>query len=146
MFVHGRTGTGKTCGAGLCVIDHWGGWYLTAAELCRLLFLAQRHGGEPDGNTLHGSLRTVEQVWEDWRGLHVAVLDEVGARPDPSSPERLAVQKAIDERKGQAIVVISNYSLDALAARCGNPIVSRLSAGTRVELIGPDRRPKRENK
>lgn len=144
LFVYGITGTGKSC-AGLCAIDYYGGWYLTVTKLCRALNLALQRGGERNGVTDYSTIPTVEEIWAGVRLSHLVVLDELGKRLDPTSPEKLAIEEVLDNRKNKPLLAISNHNLPTLKGILGTRTVSRLSGGTRVELTGPDRRLGRKN-
>ncbi len=140
LFLHGEQGSGKTCAA-LCTIDAYGGWYLTLTELTELLIGAQQ--GSLSWST--GHKRTVIDIWKDWRSAHLAVLDEIGQRPEPSPFEYDVVKRALDEREGKPLIIVSNSSIDALCGQYDDRIGSRLAFGTVVELEG-DRRLMRQLK
>jgi DNA replication protein DnaC len=134
LAILGEAGSGKTC-AGLCVIDHYGGWYVTLPELCELVIGAQQ-------GTLtwpSGHKRTVHEIWGDWRVANVTVLDEVGTRTNVSDHHYEVFKRALDVREGRPAVVISNLTMSELATCYDNRIASRLSAGT-VHTCSGDRR------
>lgn len=131
----GEAGSGKTCAA-LTVLDTYGGHYRTASEWAEEL--ADAVLGRL--RTANGFLITREDVRDNWRKTNLAVLDELGTSGKVSPHHHDAVKWVLDVREGRPLIVISNLTLDALGVLYGDPIASRLSAGTIVTLKG-DRRP-----
>ncbi len=136
LVLIGKPGTGKTCAA-LCLLDHAGGLYFTAAGLAGKILLAYK--GElynPDSK-----LRvSAASLWEEIARTTLVVLDELGARQRVSDHAYECVYRVVDERSGRPLVVGSNLSLDVLAGLYDDRLTSRLAAGTVLELTGPDRR------
>ncbi|UCC31269.1 MAG: hypothetical protein JSU86_03135 [Phycisphaerales bacterium] len=134
LFLYGKQGSGKTC-AGLCMMDAFGGWYIQLAQLREMVIQAQKDQLTwPSGHP-----RTTGDIWKAWARAHLAVLDEVGQRCEPSQFEYEILKRCLDEREGKPLVVVSNCDLDAISGLYDDRIASRLAAGTLIELEG-DRR------
>lgn len=136
LVLTGDPGAGKTL-AGLCMIDEYGGWYATLADLHGLTLIVREDGGlwypAPTG------LKATERdIWDDWCRKNLTVLDEIGKR-GPTSSQDETLQRAIDLREGKPSVVISNVLMDGLRGIYGERIYSRLQRGTVLSLKG-DRR------
>ena len=138
LLFHGEAGSGKTC-AGLCVVDHYGGWYQELPEWCVRLIEARL--GESRNSA--GYRVWTSELWSYWRGTNLCVLDEVGTRETVSDHHFETLKKCLDLRLGKPLIVISNHGLKALAHIYDDRIASRLSAGTIVEFEG-DRRNRKE--
>lgn len=135
LYLHGEVGSGKTCAA-LVMVDQFGGWYIKLADMCDLLILANKDQLSHAGSSYK---RTAGDIWQDWGGSHLAVLDEVGTREHPSDFYREVFQKCIDLRENKPLVVVGNCDLDTLSRGIDDRSASRLSSGTLVEIKG-DRR------
>jgi len=138
LFLQGPAGCGKTC-ACLCLLDHAGGEYWTTVSWCEQLndaafgrLIARGEGGSV----------TVwpTQLWAKVQRAPLVVLDELGTRDIVTAAHYDAVKRVIDEREGMPLVVISNLDLERVGKLYDDRIVSRLGAGTIVELRGRDRR------
>lgn len=68
------------------------------------------------------------------------VLDELGLRDTVSDAHYESVYRAVELRMGRPFVVISNHPLERLEKIYDARTVSRLGAGTLVEVSGADRR------
>lgn len=136
LFLCGETGTGKTC-AGLCVIDHYGGWYTTLQELNELRLRVDR--GEEYWSGPHGDRVTIVELWDMWGLANVTVLDELGIRT-PTEPQYETLKRAIDLRENRPAIFISNLSVGDMSNVYDDRIVSRLSAGTVPPPLVGDRR------
>ena len=66
-------------------------------------------------------------------------LDDLGVRP-PTPPMLQAIFDVLEMRKGRPVVIVSNHDLRKLSEIYDERIVSRLSAGTVLEIRGQDRR------
>ena len=140
LLLLGEAGSGKTCAA-LCMIDLFGGWYVTLPELCALVIRAQQ--GELSWSS--GYRRFESDIWSAWRRARLVVVDEVGARTTVSDHHYETIKYALDIRQGKPAVFITNHLLVAvLAGLYGDPIGSRLGSGTQEWLKG-DRRVNRES-
>ena len=140
LLLLGEAGSGKTCAA-LCMIDLFGGWYVTLPELCALVIRAQQ--GELSWSS--GYRRFESDIWSAWRRARLVVVDEIGARTTVSDHHCETIKHALDIRQGKPAVFISNHLLVAdLAKLYDDPISSRLASGTQVWLTG-DRRVNRES-
>ena len=134
LVLLGEAGSGKTC-AGLCLVDMWGGLYVTAAEWAS--FVVRCRLGEVE--TSNGYRIFENEVWRHFAlDAPLVVLDELGER-NPTDTAYQTVKKAIDVRQGAPLVVISNLTIEQLAKLYSDPVASRLRAGTVVRLEG-DRR------
>lgn len=130
LFVTGKPGRGKTCGA-LSLLDHaTSGIYLTTNDLVGRR-MASFKLSEPD--TVWDTLFNVEK-----RAL--VVVDELGTRTTISDTHYECIQQACDYRQGYPLILISNLSLSEIEQRYDDRIASRCAAGTVVELKGIDRR------
>ena len=140
LLLLGEAGSGKTCAA-LCMIDKFGGWYITLPELCALIIQAQQ--GQLSWSS--GFRRFESDIWSAWRNAHLVVLDEIGARATVSDHHYETIKYAMDHRQGKPAVFISNHEkVSDLAGLYGDPISSRLASGTQEWLKG-DRRVDRES-
>jgi hypothetical protein len=138
LYLHGPSGTGKTC-AGLCLIDFAGGDYYTVADLHDTVIRAQQ------GRLIYRNLGHAGTIWPSglWGQIAQAplvVLDELGCRERVSDAHYETVKRCIDARHNKPFVVISNLAIAEVGAVYDDRIFSRLGAGTVLELAGPDRR------
>lgn len=139
LFLHGPAGTGKTCAA-LCLLDHVGGEYFTVGDLCEKLNQSAMGRLEWSREGRGGTL------WPDrFRLIYLSqpvllVLDELGLRDTVSDAHYESVYRAVELRMGRPFVVISNHPLERLEKIYDARTVSRLGAGTLVEVSGADRR------
>lgn len=138
LFLYGPAGVGKTCAA-LCLLDHAGGEYLTAAGLAAQLIEAQQGRLSWSHEGRSGSLWP-ETLWGRWQRAPLMVLDELGARERVSDHHYEAVQRMLDERLDSPLVCISNLDGEGIARVYDDRILSRLAAGTVVHFQGKDRR------
>lgn len=134
LLLSGEAGTGKSCSA-LCMIDHFGGWFVQLSEFCDLLIRA----GKNELSWSSGYRRTVGELWDGWEKAHLAVLDEIAAKERISDFHYDVLKRCIDSREGKPLVVISNISLQELATVYDDRIVSRLCCATTLELTGDQR-------
>jgi DNA replication protein DnaC len=132
LFLHGPAGTGKTCAA-LCLLDCAGGLYFTEATLCDDLDRA-RNGRLEWHHEGRGGTKWPEHFWADVARAPLVVLDEIALRNQVSDARYEATKRLIDERFGKPLVIISNCPLGGLAKLYDDRIVSRLGAGTMVNL------------
>lgn len=150
IFVTGRPGTGKTC-AGLCVADHvhgseWWSWdefwrFVGDVNFGRA---STMFGGEknPEGYT-EPSKRfdwTPQTFWKWFRGLPLAVIDDVGLRATANDTQYEALKMALDQRESLPLIVTSNNSVDAIGEIFDARIMDRIECGTVVELNGKSQR------
>jgi len=132
LLLLGGVGVGKTCAA-LCLLDvvYGGRVYMQTAELAQRI-AAARCSDNPGSEW---------RFWEDWEKAKLVCLDEMGERMTVSDSAYGAVKRAIDLRLGKPAIYISNLKMSELAEVFDARIVSRLGAGTRVEMWDwPDRR------
>ena len=140
ILMHGPVGTGKTCAA-LCVLDRclFSRRYFTAQKMCEDAAAALCHELY-DGA---GYAMSTIAFWMAWSRADIACLDEIGSR---SSRDKVSdhhyetVKRAIDERRGEPSIWISNLDPDGLAKVYDDRIASRLSEGTIIMFAGADRR------
>ena len=138
FMLHGTVGSGKTC-ALLCLLDYAGGEYHTVAGLCSLMNRAAMGRVEWNADGRGGTLWP-EQIWKRIAKAPLIVLDEIGCRSNVTDAHYEVVKEMIDVRHRKPLAVLSNLPLATLGKLYDERIVSRLSAGTVVELNGPDRR------
>lgn len=151
-FVWGGVGVGKTCAA-LCLHDFAGGEFYTADEWAEML--NQARDGQltlkvmGEGCGVWGEARPREMkvypdaLWRLAKSAPLFVIDELGARSQISDHQYCAVKRLLDLREGKPTVAISNLDLDEISRRYGEPVASRLAAGTVTHFDGNDRRLKR---
>ncbi len=141
LTVLGPVGCGKTCLA-LCVADYWqarrapDAFYFTTSELGAMLADARC------GRLCYprGALRSERSLFDDLEHYGLVIVDELGLRTTPPESEYDAVKRTLDARQGRPMVVLANLSLVQLGAIYDERIISRLAAGTILEMRGPDRR------
>ena len=138
FMVHGSVGTGKTC-AMLALLDYAGGEYWSVSNLCQYMNRAAMGRVEWSKEGRGGTLWP-EMIWGRIGKAPLIVLDEIGCRSQVSDAHYEVVKEMIDVRHRKPFAVISNLDLATLGKLYDDRIVSRLSAGTVIELSGPDRR------
>lgn len=137
LFIHGKPGTGKTCGAlALCDFVR-SAVYTTVHDLMDAVFLSFR-GSIAMSWKPYG--RYVEIENERPIGSQLVVLDELGTRERVSDTQYDTVKKVLDIREHLPVILISNHPIDRIAEIYDARIASRCEAGTIVELEGGDRR------
>ncbi len=138
LTLTGSVGTGKTCAA-LVLCDHVpDSRFYTVKELCDQVTACDRGEASWKGDGQTGVL-TTRMFWEQiWR-CPLVCLDELGLRDRVSGFVYDQLFHILDRRIGPTVVV-SNLSLEDLGHVYDERIVSRLSAGTVLDITGPDRR------
>jgi chromosomal replication initiation ATPase DnaA len=126
LYIYGRPGTGKTCLAALTYAGYkrqplW----RRADEL-----LIEIGTSRTDG---YGSLKAKLE------GSPCVFLDDLGVRP-PTEAMTQALFDLMELRARRPLVIVSNHTPDALAKIYDERIVSRITAGTTLEIVGQDRR------
>lgn len=152
----GQQGSGKTC-ALLALCDHYGGQYVTFADWCSLVARSQTQALwaygvwamlspwilQPRGDTREYAQDHVvypERLWgQYWAERNLICLDELGTRT-PTEPQREVLQRCLDGREGKPLVCATNLPLNELGQVYDDRIVSRLMAGTVVQMPDEDRR------
>lgn len=81
--------------------------------------------------------------WQDWCGVALCILDELGTRGNVTDHAYSALKRAIDDRCNRPLVLISNASIGDLARMYDDRIASRIAGGTVVTFEGDDLRLKR---
>lgn len=132
LFVYGPAGVGKTC-AGLYLADRVARGSVGFTDFAGLC------GRMADAKNGRDTL-TAEQLWRQWAGHGLCVLDEIGLRDAVSDHVYEVAQRAIDLRAGKPLLVLSNLDLNALAKVFDDRVASRLASGTVVHVDGPDQR------
>ena len=139
-YLYGSVGAGKS-GAGVCMVRDWletnrAARYVDARDWLETLRYA------PDGSA--SRLDVFDQVA---RFCGLLVLDELQTeRVTPESYQAVEVTRLVDvrQREGWPLLLVGNHPLegdqDAIAARYGTRLASRLSDGLVLEWRGPDRR------
>lgn len=125
ILLAGGVGVGKTCAA-LCLLDYVFAprKYVAAPDLAHEVTWIRR--SETPGR---------EKVfWQDWAHKALVVLDELGTRDNVSDAHYEIVKKAIDQRLNKPAIFISNLPPNALSDVYDKRIVSRLCAGTVLDL------------
>lgn len=126
LYIHGKPGTGKTCLAALfyAAFNRQPIWR-RADEM-----LIEIGTSRSDG---YGALK------EKLRSSPCVFLDDLGVRP-PTEAMTQALFDLMELRARKPLVIISNHTPDALAKIYDERIVSRITAGTTLEIAGADRR------
>jgi DNA replication protein DnaC len=141
LFVRGAPGRGKTCAA-LLLLDHAGGFYVTASSLADWVNAAAF--GRLEWSTLQLADNVGKpdptRLWTVLAKTSLVVLDDIGTREKVSDAHYETIKRLLDEREKRPLMVLSNLSLDELAALYDDRIASRLASGTCLELAGEDRR------
>lgn len=139
LYLHGTPGGGKTCAA------------LSVADTCRWsMVYTMRQVCEKKNQALRGELYaknpqaphkvTEADMLEYLTKVDLLVLDELGARETASDPETDLLHQLLSAREGRPTILISNRPPSELGALYGAAVVSRILAGTSLEMNGPDRR------
>lgn len=129
LFLYGGVGVGKTC-AVLALLDYVArGEYQTVDDVVEKV----RRSWRPRGAAVDWSLLKPQSC-------SLLVLDELGLPGGDTSVHYLAVQKILDMRENNPLVVVSNLDLAAVEVMFDDRIASRCGAGTVVEYKGRDRR------
>lgn len=126
----GSTGGGKTCAA-LCLIDHYGGWYTELSEINVLLAEARR--GELWWDDSYGYRVKERELWDEWAGSNLCVLDEIALRA-PTDAQFETLKKLLDRRENKPMVVISNFPMPDIVRVYDERIASRIAQGTVIEF------------
>lgn len=145
FFLHGLPGGGKTCAA-IALLDHLHPaqqQYVTAAEITSMVMATfgkrdefdwrkfgpyRDDGQHPTGNP------------ENPRGAALVVLDELGVRESIKDTHYDCVQRILDDRECQPLILVSNLDIAGIGRIYDARIASRCEAGTVVNLVGKDRR------
>ena len=125
LYIYGNPGSGKTCIAALIY------------ERCTRRPMWSRADDFLLEYVDRGDHRKALQA--KVRGTPCLFLDDLGVRP-PTPPMLQAIFDVLEMRKGRPVVIVSNHDLRKLSEIYDERIVSRLSAGTVLEIRGQDRR------
>lgn len=128
LLITGPAGVGKTCAA-LCLCDHAIGdvvfWDLP--RLCE--YLIEVREGRDVGQD-HARWVYPRSVWIEWREAILGVLDELALRTKASDAHYEVLKRAIDDRQGRPLVLLSNVTLPKLAEVYDDRIASRMGGGS----------------
>lgn len=138
LFLHGKAGAGKTCAA-LCLLDHAGGRYFTAADLCQTLADIKCERLEWDHEGRGGTL-TMERFWGQQQSAPLVVIDELGTRDKVSDHQYESIKQMLDVRYAKPLICISNLEPATIERVYDDRIFSRMMAGTIIDLADVDRR------
>ena len=125
LYIYGNPGSGKTCIAALIYEAFTRRPMWSRADDFLLEYVDRGDG------------RKALQAKVD--GTPCLFLDDLGVRP-PTPPMLQAIFDVLEMRKGRPVVIVSNHDLRKLSEIYDERIVSRLSAGTVLEIRGQDRR------
>lgn len=125
LYIYGNPGSGKTCIAALIYEAFTRRPMWSRADDFLLEYVDRGDG------------RKALQAKVD--GTPCLFLDDLGVRP-PTPPMLQAIFDVLEMRKGRPVVIVSNHDLRKLSEIYDERIVSRLSAGTVLEIRGADRR------
>ena len=147
LLLTGKTGTGKTCLAGLIferfpdMEQPMGGgecYWVNATDGLRAMVCSQvehqRFFGMPQGVPT----RYFDHL-NAARECGLLVLDDLGARK-PSEAVQEVVLALINARAGKPFIVTTNLGMKELAANYDDRVVDRLGEGTVLEFSGKSRR------
>ena len=141
LLLFGPPGVGKTCAA-LAFLDMAGG--ITEYQSLRSLMDEDDARGKglvkESTVTARDRTLTMREFWKNWKAANLVVLDEVGFRPTAPNFEESRLQKALDERAGYPMIMVSNCDPDELAGIYGERVMSRLMSGSAYWYYGEDRR------
>lgn len=141
ILIYGGTGTGKTC-AMAWYYTRWRGparWY-DAGEYCQRIQRCRRNGSiveECDGRAYDVYEHTMQRI--DNEPHRLVCIDDFGLRSSSDSVYEILLG-LIDRRKGKPTIITSNRGPSELVEIYDERIVSRLLAGTTIEVTGPDQR------
>lgn len=126
LYIHGPTGTGKSCLAALVfsMLHQMPMW--RRADEFLIDIATKRNDGWP-------------ALKEKIRHSPCLFLDDLGLRP-PTESMFHALFDVMELRANRPLVICSNKTLSQLAALYDDRIISRLSAGTQLLIDGEDRR------
>ena len=125
LYIYGNPGSGKTCIAALIYEAFTRRPMWSRADNFLLEYVDRGDG------------RKALQAKVE--GTPCLFLDDLGVRP-PTPPMLQAIFDVLEMRKGRPVVIVSNHDLRKLSEIYDERIVSRLSAGTVLEIRGADRR------
>lgn len=125
LYIYGNPGSGKTCIAALIYEAFTRRPMWSRADDFLLEYVDRGDGRK--------ALQTKV------KGTPCLFLDDLGVRP-PTPPMLQAIFDVLEMRKGRPVVIVSNHDLRKLSEIYDERIVSRLSAGTVLEIRGQDRR------
>ena len=125
LYIYGNPGSGKTCIAAL-IYEAFTRRPMWSRADDFLLEYVDRGDGR-------------KALQSKVEGTPCLFLDDLGVRP-PTPPMLQAIFDVLEMRKGRPVVIVSNHDLRKLSEIYDERIVSRLSAGTVLEIRGQDRR------
>lgn len=133
FVLQGEPGSGKSCAA-LIMLDGVGGRYWTLTELCEELAEAKCGAF---------AFQNVRYFWKGYKGANFVVIDEIATEArderDISPHHAECLHRLLDKREGQPLLLITNRTIKDILRLYGDPIASRMNAGTCLEFTG-DRR------
>lgn len=146
LFLHGPPGGGKSC-ACLALLDYLFDFqqaYITATELTSQVMASYDRKKEPFDWRQFGAYRddgtNPPHSPAGKSGAILVALDELGTRDKITDTHYESVQRLIDARECQPLILISNLPIGGIGRVYDARIASRCEAGTVVELLGKDRR------
>ena len=92
LVLSGDAGSGKTCAA-LCMIDHYGGMYWMAGQWVGRI----RDAMMGRATWSSGYAATELELWRQWSGARLCVLDELGSRSKVSDHHYETIKRCIDD-------------------------------------------------
>jgi DNA replication protein DnaC len=141
IYLHGVAGCGKSYTAAL-VYARWGGT-VTFLRYCDLISdaIECEKTGEivrtrDDGASVEMSK---SQYWSWLRNVGLLIVDDVGTGSSHEWRKEL-FWKVLEERAQKPLLLTGNLSMNGIREMFDGSIVSRLSAGTIIEISGQDQR------
>jgi DNA replication protein DnaC len=139
LFLHGPSGTGKSCAA-LCLVDRVPGakfWHMPALdEQVRAI----KQGAAEYYDLGRGGTWTMKNWWAYIGKLPLLVLDDVGLSEVSSDTQAETLFMALEAREGRPLVCTSNLNDNDIETTYNSRVRSRMCSGTIYNLMGPDRR------
>jgi DNA replication protein DnaC len=123
LYLWGDTGRGKTSAA-LCLVNAVAdSYFCTLEEVASLAFSPE------------------SWFWRDGAKRLLLIVDEIGLRDkQPTEYEHVGMERLADLRQFEPTLWLSNLSPEAVLARYGDRVYSRICSGSVVHHGGGDRR------
>ena len=144
LYLYGPVGSGKTCAAAVLFgatrrLPLW----FRADDLLLGMAFGRSNGVRVEQMTLLGHREFKTLAWDRFAAQvadsSCVYLDDLGIRK-PTESMQQGLFDLMEWRRGKPLVITSNKSPEVIGAIYDDRILSRLSAGTVLEIVGPDRR------
>lgn len=138
LLLYGNAGSGKTC-ALLCVHDNYPSCITTWVHL-RQDYRALQTDGLVRQNQNGIWKVQPKEFWGEIADHPLLIIDDLEPKPDPNGTHAELLKGILDNRKGKATLLATNMTPSELERLYGDPVVSRLAAGTMHQMPNEDRR------